>query len=113
MRRLTIVTAKMRRRFFRMILDGRKPFEVRDESLDGVQAIRYVDAENGEELGTYRLGHVLDMERTCDGELMQLAGIGPTDFYELFPPTEDGGPSRLWAAELLERTTLDRLLEKG
>lgn len=113
MRKTTIITAKMREEYYRLVLKGQKRCEVRDESLEGVQAIRYVSADDGHELGIYRIGRIVCMDRKHDEELITMAGIRPSDFYSLFPGEREGGPSRLWAAELLGRTTLERLVTEG
>lgn len=113
MRKTTIITAKMRDEYFRLIVEGKKHCEVRDESLEDVQAIRYISATDGHELGIYKTGRIVSMNRSRDDELITLAGILPSDFYSLFPKESHGGPPRLWAAELLERTTLEELVREG
>ena len=85
MRKTTIVTAKMQEKYYRLIIDGRKRCEIRDESLEGIQAIRYISAEDGHELGIYRTGRIISMDRGHDKELIAMAGIRPSDFYTLFP----------------------------
>ena len=113
MRKTKIVTAKMQEKYYRLIIDGRKRCEIRDESLEGIQAIRYISAEDGHELGIYRTGRIISMDRGHDKELIAMAGIRPSDFYTLFPEESGGGPSRLWAAELLGKTPLETLVGEG
>ncbi|OZG59891.1 hypothetical protein BLEM_2066 [Bifidobacterium lemurum] len=111
MQRTTILTAKMRDEFARLVHDGKKRYEVRTEPLDGAQAIRYVSALDGRELGMYRIGKAFRRNRDDDDALISLAAISPDDFHALFPRPEEGGPSVLWIAEILGPTTIEQLME--
>jgi hypothetical protein len=50
--------------------------------------------------------------QACPGayQAAALAQTTPEQFYGLFPKPDVGGPERLWAAELGERTSLDTLV---
>ncbi|WP_281775656.1 hypothetical protein [Bifidobacterium ruminantium] len=112
MQRTTILTAKMRDEFAFLIRDGKKHYEIRTESLEGAQVIRYISAIDGRELGMYRIGKASRRERDDDDALIRLAAISPDDFHDLFPRPEEGGPSILWVAEILEPITVEQLMEE-
>lgn len=110
MKRTTIVTAKILEHYAELIERGIKHYEVRSESLDGIDAIHLVSAETGEDLATYEVLRTLRFTRDEDSKVMPLAQATPEQFYELFPLPDDGGPEMLWAAELGARTTLSTLV---
>lgn len=113
MRKTTIITAKMQSRFFDLVLAGTKRYEVRDEPFGDAQAIRYIDSEDGRELGIYRIEETLQLRRDEDDRLIDLAGISKDEFYELFPPVSDGGPSKLWVARIGEPIDIRHLLREA
>lgn len=110
MKRTTIVTAKILDHYARLIERGVKRFEVRSESLEGVDAIQLVSSETGGDLGVYEVLRTLSFGRDEDEKVMTLAMTTPEEFYRLFPKPSDGGPNRLWAAELGGRTSLASLV---
>ena len=110
MKRTTIVTAKILEHYAELIERGIKHYEVRSESLDGIDAIHLVSAETGEDLATYEVLRTLRFTRDEDEKVMPLAQATPEQFYGLFPLPCDGGPEMLWAAELGARTTLSTLV---
>lgn len=110
MKRITLVTAKILERYADLIARGVKRYEVRSESLDGVDAIHLVSAETGDDLGIYEVLRTLRFSRDEDSEVMSLAQTTREQFYELFPLPDADGPRTLWAAELGARTTSDALI---
>lgn len=112
MKKTTIITAKIRERYAALIDQGVKRYEIRSDSLDGIDAIHLVSTETGKSLGTYVVVNTLCFDRDDDIRVMSLAQTTPEQFYELFPRPEDGGPRKLWAAELGKRTSLDALVAR-
>ena len=104
MKRATVVTAKILERYADLIARGVMRYEVRTESLDGVDAIHLISAETGDDLGTYEVLRTLRFSRDEDSEVMSLAQTTREQFYVLFPLPDAGGPNTLWAAELGART---------
>jgi hypothetical protein len=110
LKKTTIITAKILDYYAELIDRGVKHYEVRSSSLDGADAICLVSADSGETLGIYAVIKVLSFGREEDEKVMALAQTTPEQFYGLFPKPDVGGPERLWAAELGERTSLDTLV---
>ncbi|RHC89859.1 hypothetical protein [Bifidobacterium pseudocatenulatum] len=109
MKSTTIVTAKLCDDLWALILAGRKRYEVRDESFHDAQAIRYVSATTGNELGMFLLGEQFSLGRDQDSRLVELASVSPDRFHRLFPAESEGGPARLWVARLIGPTNVDEL----
>lgn len=115
MKTTTIITAKIKPDIYRLIKQGRKRYEVRDESFHRADAIRYVDAETGKVLGVYRLGPEDDFDRTHDPLIQSMAGVDDSTFRRLFPKTEERfgilikGVDRLHVAPIRSRTSLDAI----
>lgn len=114
MKTTTIITAKIKPDIFRLIEQGRKRYEVRDESFHQADAIRYVDAETGKVLGVYRLGPEDDFDRTHDPLVQSLSGVDDDTFHRLFPKTVDfgiliKGVDRLHVAPIRSRISLDAI----
>ena len=105
MRATTIITAKIEPGIYKLIEQGSKHYEVRDESFHQAKAIRYVDAETGEMLGLHWLGPEDDFGRTHDPLIQSLSGVDDRTFHRLFPETVD----RLYVAPIWSHTSLDEL----
>lgn len=111
MKRTTIVAAKILDCYAELIERGVKHYEVRSDSLEGIDAIHLISAETGENLGTYEVLHTLRFGRDEDERVMSLAQTSTEQFYSLFPKPEQGGPETLWAAELGRKIDLETLVE--
>lgn len=98
--RTEIVTLKIKRRYMDLIVHGVKRFEVRDESLASVNFVHYIDSVTLESLGVYSVARTFCLTRDHDVESIQYAAIECDDFYRLFPNLDNGGPVKLWIAEL-------------
>jgi hypothetical protein len=88
MRLTRIITAKVKPGIYRLIESGEKTLEVRDDSYQGADAIRYVNCVNGRYLGTYRIDAVSSLPMDCqiDREIaMNAARVGRQEFDRLFP----------------------------
>jgi hypothetical protein len=101
----------MRDEYAELVRMGRKRYEVRSEPFGDAQAIRYVSAESGRELGVYRLGRIFSVDQGDKERLIRYAGIPGGEFDQLFPSRRGNGPERLWVAEIGAPTTVARLLE--
>ena len=88
MKATTIITAKIRPDIYQLIKQGNKQYEVRDESFQGAETIRYIRADDSKLLGIYRLGPEDALDRTHDNLLQALAGVSLEMFDGLFPRTE-------------------------
>lgn len=99
---MTIATARIEPGIYRLIEQGRKRYEVRDESFRQADAIRYVDAQTGKVLGVYWLGPEDDFDRTHDPITQNLSGVDGGTFRRLFPKTA----ARLYIARIRSRTSL-------
>lgn len=112
MRTTRIVTAKIEPDIYKLILDGSKTHEVRDEPFDA-DIIRYVSSEDGSLLGVHRLWNEERVPRLKHTEhaLCELAGITYDKFIDLF----HAGPERarnLYVADIGRRhDTVDELLK--
>lgn len=100
-----VVTAKIKPNIYTLIERGVKQWEVRDESFQNADVIRYVDAESGSVLGSYRLGEKFALPREWDSITRYLAEVDWSTFYELFAPADDGmgiddGPEMLYAVQI-------------
>lgn len=113
MRRTTIITAKLRDEFLPSILNGSKRYEVRDEPFGDAQAIRYISATSGKDLGLFSLGDRFPVDRSEEGRLVGLAAIPEERFRELFPDIANGGPEILWVAEILGQVDIRTILEES
>lgn len=102
MNTVTIATARIEPGIYRLIEQGRKRYEVRDESFRQADAIRYVDAQTGKVLGVYWLGPEDDFDRTHDPITQNLSGVDGGTFRRLFPKTA----ARLYIARIRSRTSL-------
>lgn len=112
MRAMTIITAKIKPNIYKLIEQGRKRYEIRDEGFHQADAIRYVDAETGKVLGVYQLGPDDDFDRTHDQFIQSLSGVDDDTFHRLFPKTVDfgiliKGVDRLHVAPIRSRISLD------
>lgn len=113
MRATTIITAKIEPSIYKLIEQGKKHYEVRDESFHQAKAIQYVDAETGKVLGMYWLGPEDDFDRTHDPFIQSLSGVDDRTFHRLFPKTEERfgiltkGVDRLHVAPIRSRTSLN------
>lgn len=118
MRAMTIITAKIRPNIYKLIEQGRKRYEIRDEGFHQADAIRYVDAETGKVLGVYWLGPEDDFDRTHDPLMQSLSGVDDRTFRRLFPKTEERfgilakGVDRLYVAPIRSHTSLDEIFPK-
>lgn len=110
MERTVFITAKIRDRFFDLIRAGKKRYEVRSASFGDARIIVYVSAEDGSFLGMYEIGETMVCDRSDDAEAMRLSGISEKEFYELFPPVDMGGTSKLWIARIGMPINVERLL---
>ena len=111
MKRTVIVTARMRDEFAALIREGRKKFEVRTEPFLDAQAIHYVSANDGRDLGTYIIERSFPVSRDDDVSLRRYACIADEEFDDLFTPSStDNGDGTLWVAQLGKRTTIPTLL---
>ena len=115
MKTMTIITAKIKPSIYKLIEQGRKLYEIRDEGFHQADAIRYVDAETGKVLGVYWLGPEDDFDRTHDPLMQSMAGVDDSTFCRLFPKTEERfgilikGVDRLHVAPIRSRTSLDAI----
>ena len=100
MKRTVFVTAKICNRFFNLIHTGEKRYEVRSAPFEDAQVIVYVSAEDGSFLGMYEIAETMMCDRHNDSETIKLSGISGEEFYELFPPIDRGGASKLWIARI-------------
>lgn len=105
------MTARIRRPYYDLIRSGAKEYEVRDYSLEGVDAIWYVDSGTSEGLSLRRLSGATSFSRDQDQLVACLSAVGRKEFYGLFPPSSEGGPSVLWAARIGEEVSMEQLLE--
>lgn len=110
MKRTVIVTARVRDEFAILIRDGRKTFEVRNESFLDAQAIHYVSAYDGHDLGTYRIERSFPVSREEETALRRYAAITDEEFDALFPLSGKTSSQILWVAQLGESTTLTALV---
>lgn len=110
MKRTTIVTAKILDCYAELIERGVKHYEVRADSLEGIDAIHLISAETGKGLGTYEVLRTLRFGRDEDERVMTLAKTSADQFYSLFPRPEQGGPDTLWAAELGRKVDPEALI---
>jgi hypothetical protein len=89
MLRTVVITAKIRRDVFNRIKNGEKKFELRDESFEDGDVIKYVAADTGIVLGEYWLGNRGTFQLSGDdADYQALAVIGGVDedtVRELFP----------------------------
>lgn len=69
--------AKILEHYAELIDQGIKHYEVRSESLDGIDAIHLVSAETGEDLATYEVLRTLRFTRDEDSKVMSLAQTTP------------------------------------
>lgn len=109
MKAITIITARIEPGIYRLIEQGRKRYEVRDESFQHADAIRYMDAETGELLGVYWLGPEGEFDRTHDPITQSMAGVDDDTFHRLFPRTEDC----LYVARIRSCTSLNDIFPEG
>lgn len=102
MKTTTIITAKIEPDIYKMIDEGRKNYEVRDESFQNADVIRYVDNTNGKVLGMYWLGPESVFDYSPDQFMLSLFGIDDDRFHRLFPKTG----INLHTARICSRTSL-------
>lgn len=93
MRTTVVISAKLRDEYAELIRTGKKHYEIRTEPFGKAQAIRFVSACDGSELGIYRIKTAYPKNRTDERQLIDMAAIGDKAFHKLFPPVEEGGPS--------------------
>lgn len=106
----TIATARIRKEFFQLIELGIKKYEVRSESLEGVDAMYFLD-DKTDKLLTIRLVESVEVvNRSDDARVLKLSAIEDKEFRVLFPSPIDGGPSSLWIAKLGPAIDLNVLL---
>lgn len=105
-----VISAKLRDEYAELIRTGKKHYEIRTEPFGKAQAIRFVSACDGSELGIYRIKTAYPKNRTDERQLIDMAAIGDKAFHKLFPPVEEGGPSTLWVAEIGASTTIEELV---
>lgn len=110
MRRIVIITAKIRSKYAKLIRNGAKTYEVRDETFADAQAIHYIGQDDGADWGTYSIERTFSLGREDDGKLIAYASIPADEFYELFPSTPNGGPERLWVAQIGARLDIEGLI---
>lgn len=111
MKRTVFVTAKICNRFFNLIHTGEKRYEVRSAPFEDAQVIVYVSAEDGSFLGMYEIAETMMCDRHNDSETIKLSGILREEFYELFPPIDRGGASKLWIARIGMPINKEQLLK--
>lgn len=111
MKRTVFVTAKICNRFFNLIHTGEKRYEVRSAPFEDAQVIVYVSAEDGSFLGMYEIAETMMCDRHNDSETIKLSGISGEEFYELFPPIDRGGASKLWIARIGMPINKEQLLK--
>lgn len=111
MRKTVVISAKIREKYAELIRAGIKRYEIRIEPFDDAQAIRYVGAKDGEELGLYRINASYSINRDEEERLMAMSAISAKEFHQLFPPIDQGGPGTLWVAEIGEPVTMEQLLK--
>ena len=109
-RTTVVISAKLRDEYAELIRTGKKHYEIRTEPFGKAQAIRFVSACDGSELGIYRIKTAYPKNRTDERQLIDMAAIGDKAFHNLFPPVEEGGPSTLWVAEIGASTTIEELV---
>ena len=110
MKKTTIVTARIQRSYYNLIQKGIKKYEVRDCPFEGADAIWYIDSETNKGLSLQRLSKASPFSRNQDELTMRLSAVDGTEFYELFPPSSEGGPSVLWVARIGEEVPMEQLL---
>ncbi|MEK0226342.1 hypothetical protein [Bifidobacterium mongoliense] len=110
MRTTVVISARLRDEYAELIRTGKKHYEIRTEPFGEAQAIRFVSAHDGSELGIYRIKGSYPKDRRDEKQLIDMAAIGDEAFHKLFPPVEEGGPSTLWVAEIGARTTIEELI---
>jgi hypothetical protein len=113
MRKTIVISARIKEEYMRLIRTGVKRYEIRVDPFDDAQAIRYVGAESGKELGIYRIKSTSRLNRSDEDRLIRMSAIGKEGFLQLFPPVVQGGPDRLWVAEIGEPVTVENLLEEA
>jgi hypothetical protein len=121
MRLTRIVTAKIRPEIMELVSSGAKRFEVRGESFQDADFIRYVHADAPHvqfEDGLRRLGCERRFGRESDEFVRELSGVDEETFRELFPGPHPWFPfwrnhDDLYVAPIGEPVTLDQMFEKG
>ncbi|MCI1644390.1 MAG: hypothetical protein LKI21_07620 [Bifidobacterium crudilactis] len=111
MKRTVIVSAKIIGSYAELIRRGVKRYEIRSDPFCDAEAIRYIDASDGSELGLYTIVESFPVDRSEEQRLIQLSSISVQEFQNLFPPVSQGGQPTLWVAKLGGATTLTELLK--
>lgn len=92
MKLTSIITAKIEPEIYKKILTWTKRFEVRDESFQNADFIRYVNAnsENGAEevFGIYRIKGEIFLPSNARSIAQEISAVDEETFDRLFP-TED------------------------
>ncbi|GAA6124191.1 hypothetical protein BPY_22990 [Bifidobacterium psychraerophilum] len=120
MRLTRIITAKIRPEIMELVSSGAKRFEVRMESFQDADFIRYVHADAPDvqfEDGLRRLGCERRFGRESDEFVRELSGVDDETFRELFPRRRIWSPATrfddLYVAPIGEPVTLDQMFERG
>jgi hypothetical protein len=91
MKTTTIITAKIKPDIYKLILTGKKIFEVRSEKFGNAHYIRYVSSETGELLGVHDI-QGFDAFRVwnfvTELELAKIAAVPLPTLRELFGGTD-------------------------
>lgn len=81
----TIITAKIQPDIWKLIIEGKKRFELRTESFQNADFIRYVSSEDGTPLSLHRIGRETTIPADNRDMLAALAGVDAAKVDELFP----------------------------
>lgn len=106
-----VASARIELNYYRLIDLGVKKYEVRAESLEGIDAFYFLDNKTDDFLGVHTIEQVCSFDRSEDGLVLNLSAISHDEFYRLFPALADGGPNRLWVAKLGPCISLNTLLK--
>lgn len=116
MKTTTIITAKIDSDIYKMIDEGQKLYEVRGESFQNANIIRYVDDINGEVLGMYVIGPEDVFDRTHDQFIKKISGVNDRTFRDLFPKPGEGPDSDkkaycLYVVPILCKISMDDIFQ--
>ena len=81
----TIITSKIQPDIWKLIIEGKKRFELRTESFQNAGFIRYVSSEDGTPLSFHRIGRETTIPASNRDMLAALAGVDAAKVDELFP----------------------------
>lgn len=109
MNAITIINAKIRDNFYPLIAKGIKQYEVRDQSFEHAQYIRYISASSGKQLGIWSLENTFQLHSSDRERLQQLADIPSEIVDELFPPQKK---TILYVAKIGNKTTLEQIFKE-